>query len=49
MLNIIWTGFFLLAALSACYQVVWLQQPAVLDAIMTALFATAKTGYLFFG
>lgn len=45
MLNIIWTGFFFLAALSAIYKTFWLQQPAVLDAIMTALFHTAKTGF----
>jgi len=45
LLNIIWTGFFFLAALSAIYKTFWLQQPAVLDAIMTALFHTAKTGF----
>ena len=45
MLNIIWTGFFLLAALSALYQAVWLQQVTVLDEIMTALFQTAKTSF----
>ncbi len=45
MLNVIWTGFFFLAALSALYQVTWLHQPMVLDAIMTALFASSKTAF----
>ena len=45
MLNIIWTGFFLLAALSVLYQAVFLQQTAVLNDIMTALFQTSKTAF----
>jgi len=45
MLNIIWTSFFLLAAASALFQVVVLQQADVLVKIMDSLFSMAKTGF----
>ena len=45
MLNIIWTGFFFLAALSVLYQALFLQQTAVLNEIMTTLFQSAKTAF----
>ncbi|MDH4320964.1 MAG: hypothetical protein OEV73_05630 [Desulfobulbaceae bacterium] len=45
MLNIIWTGFFFLAALSVLYQALFLQQATVLNEIMTTLFQTAKTAF----
>ncbi len=45
MLNLIWTGFFVLAALSAIYQVVWLQQIEVMDKMMEAVFSMSKIGF----
>jgi spore maturation protein SpmA len=45
MLNIIWTSFFLLAAASALFQAVVLQQTDVLVKIMDSLFSMAKTAF----
>jgi spore maturation protein SpmA len=45
MLNIIWTSFFLIAALSALGQVVFLGNTMVLNKIMEAMFSMAKTGF----
>ena len=45
MLNIIWTSFFLIAALGALFQVVFLGNTEVLNDIMNALFSMAKTGF----
>jgi spore maturation protein SpmA len=45
MLNIIWTAFFLLAAVSALFQTLVLQQTDVLVNIMDSLFSMAKTAF----
>ena len=45
MLNLIWTGFFLLAAISALYQLFWLQEVTVLNRMMDAVFSMSKTGF----
>jgi len=45
MLNIIWTSFFLLAAVSALFQALVLQQTDVLVNIMDSLFSMAKTAF----
>jgi len=45
MLNIIWTAFFLLAAVSALFQALVLQQTDVLVNIMDSLFSMAKTAF----
>ena len=45
MLNIIWTSFFLIAALAALGQVVFLGNTMVLNKIMEAMFSMAKTGF----
>ena len=44
-LNIIWTSFFLLAAISALFHVLVLQQTDVLVNIMDSLFSMAKTAF----
>lgn len=44
-LNIIWTSFFLLAAVSALFQTIVLQQTDVLVNIMDSLFSMAKTAF----
>jgi len=45
LLNIIWTGFFLLAALTAAWQVIFLHQAQVVNQMMEALFKTADTAF----
>lgn len=45
MLNLIWTGFFLIAALCALYQSIFMGRPEVLNGIMTAIFSMAETGF----
>ncbi|MHB8809782.1 MAG: nucleoside recognition domain-containing protein [Desulfobulbaceae bacterium] len=45
MLNIIWIGFFLAAAVTALYQIVFLGNPGVLSEIMDATFAMSGTAF----
>lgn len=45
MLNRIWTGFFLIAALTALYHGVVLGDTDVLNRIMAAIFSMAETGF----
>ena len=45
MLNIIWIGFFLLAAVTALYQIFFLGNPDVLNQIMDATFTMSVTAF----
>lgn len=45
MLNLVWVSFFLIAAITAFYQVVFLQRSDVLLGVMDALFSMAKTAF----
>ena len=45
MLNIIWIGFFLLAAVTALYQIFFLGNPDVLNLIMDATFKMSVTAF----
>jgi spore maturation protein SpmA len=45
LLNIIWIGFFLGAAVTALYQIVFLGKPEVLSEIMAATFAMSVTAF----
>jgi spore maturation protein SpmA len=45
LLNIIWIGFFLLAAVTALYQIFFLGNPAVLNQIMDATFTMSVTAF----
>ena len=45
MLNIIWIGFFLVAAVTALYQIFFLGNPAVLNDIMDATFSMSVTAF----
>ncbi len=45
MLNIIWIGFFLLAAVMALYQIIFLGNPEVLNQIMEATFKMSATAF----
>lgn len=45
MLNIIWIGFFLAAAVTALYQIVYLGKPGVLNDIMDATFSMSGTAF----
>lgn len=45
MLNIIWIGFFLLAAVTALYQIFFLGNPDVLNQIMDATFKMSVTAF----
>jgi spore maturation protein SpmA len=45
MLNIIWVSFFLLAALSALYQLIFEQNLQVFNQMMESSFSMAKTGF----
>ena len=45
MLNIIWISFFLLAAVTALYQIFFLGNPAVLNQIMDATFKMSVTAF----
>lgn len=44
-LNIIWIGFFLGAAVTALYQIIFLGDPAVLNRIMEATFSMSVTAF----
>lgn len=45
MLNLIWTGFFLIAFLTACFKMLFLGDTAVFGQLMTALFTLSKTAF----
>ena len=45
MLNIIWIGFFLLAAVTALYQIFFPGNPDVLNQIMDATFTMSVTAF----
>lgn len=45
MLNIIWIGFFFMAAVSALYQIFFLNNPGVLNQIMDATFKMSVTAF----
>jgi len=45
LLNIIWIGFFLVAAVTALYQIFFLGNPAVLNDIMDATFSMSVTAF----
>jgi spore maturation protein SpmA len=45
LLNIIWIGFFLAAAVTALYQIVFLGKPEVLSEMMAATFSMSGTAF----
>jgi spore maturation protein SpmA len=45
LLNIIWIGFFLLAAVTALYQIFFLGNPDILNLIMDATFKMSVTAF----